>query len=258
MKSSLFVGDAYTFLLQAVLKSEGAVQLVFLTPDFVEAMLSTTSSMETVLVSRQQLAIIASVSSADDRTAAIEHLLKNIDSASADVIIETLSPGVLQNLGMSPAESNTMSGALGSIVQEIAKNEDGFSDEEIVTEIDAVDKIVSTLQAATDGDKSSNLFSNGEDDDSKSGLTAGELVDTVVNSTIVSSAINSSSTDEEGNAIKNPYGISNKITDSDKDNAKTAIEEYYQTNAGEGENEELKQTLGSLASIFGVDVNLTK
>jgi hypothetical protein len=125
-------------------------------------------------------------------------------------------------------------------------------------EIEAVDKIVSTVQAATDGDKSSNLFSNGEDDSSRSGLTADELVDTVVNSTIVSSAINSSSKDEEGNTDENSYGISDKLTEADKDSAKTAIEQYYQNNATEGEDAELKETLDSLASIFGVQVELTK
>lgn len=258
LKQSLFVGDAYEFVLQAVLRSEGASQIAILTPEFVEAMLSSSSSMETVLVSRQQLAIIASVSSAEDREKAIEHLLKNIDSDSASVIIETLTPEVMRNLGMSKDESKAMSGALGSIVQEIANNDGEFTEEQLSGEIEAVDKIVSTVQAATDGDKSSNLFSNGEDDSSRSGLTADELVDTVVNSTIVSSAINSSSKDEEGNTVENSYGISDKLTEADKDSAKTAIEQYYQNNATEGDDAELKETLDSLASIFGVQVELTK
>ena len=259
LKTSLFIGDSYDFVLQAVLKSKGASQIAFMTPEFVDAMLSTESSMETVLVSRQQLAIIASVSSAEDRSAAIEHLLKNIDDDSADVIIETLTPEVLRNLGMSKEQSKAMSGALGSIVQEIANNDGEFTEEEMTDEIDAVDKIVSTVQAATDGDKSSNLFSSDpEDDSSRSGYTATELVDTVVNSKVVSSAINSSSKDEEGNAVENPYSISDKLTESDRDSAKIAIEEYYQENAGEGDNAELEETLGSLASIFGVQIELTK
>ncbi len=258
LKTSLFIGDSYDFILEAILRSEGASQFAFLTPEFIEVMLATDSSMETILVARQHLAVIASVKDAEHREIAIEHLLKNIDSDTAEVIIETLTPQVLQNLGMSTSQSNAMSGTLGSIVQEIANQDGEFTEEEISTEINAVDKIVSTVQSATNGDNTSNLFASGEDDTaSKSGMTASELVDTVVNSKIVSSAVTSSATDEEGNAVENPYGISDKLTESDKSSAKSAIEDYYSENAvADDDNAELKATLDSLASIFGVDVNL--
>ncbi len=258
LKTSLFIGDSYGFILEAVLRSKGASQIAFLTPEFIEAMIATDSSMETVLVARQHIAVIASVKDSEHREIAIEHLLKNIDSDTAAVIIETLTPEVLRNLGMSTPQSNAMSGTLGSIVQEIANQNGEITDEKISTEINAIDKIVSTVQSATNEDTTSNLFANGEDDTtSKSGMTASEFVDTVVNSTIVSSAITSSATDEEGNMVENPYGISNKLTESDKSSVKSAIEDYYSENAvADGDNTELETTLDSLASVFGIDVNL--
>jgi hypothetical protein len=88
-------------------------------------------------------------------------------------------------------------------------------------------------------------------------MTASELVGTVMDSTIVSNAIESASKDEDGNLIEDPYKISNKLTDSDKSSAKDAIENYYAQNASpDGNNEELVNKLGSLANIFGIDVSL--
>ena len=257
LKKSEFLGDSYSFLLRAILQSEGAAQFSFLTPQFIDAMLNTETSMETVLVARQQIAIIASAAKDQGRAEAIEHLLHNVDSDSAEIIIETLTPEILQTLGMSNDRSNAMSSTLGSILGGIANSEKEYTEEQVQSEVQAIDKIMTTIQAATDKNAENNVFSSAEGEDSKTGMTADELVDTVVNSDIVSSAIISSSKDEDGNKIDNPYKISNKINSTDKENAKSAIENYYNENSSsESDNEELKQKLDSLANIFGIDVNL--
>lgn len=257
LKKSEFIGDSYSFIIRAVLKSEGASQFAFLTPEFIEVMINTNSSMETVLVARQQIAIIASVVEPEGRAEAIEHLLQNVDSDSAEVIMETLTPEILQSFGMTSDKSDAMSSTLGSLLTGIADSDKDYTAEELQSEVQAVDKIITTIQAVTDDNTDASLFSTPEAEQSKTGMTAGELVETVVNSDVVSSAIISASKDEEGNVVENPYKISDKIGEADKENAKTAIESYYNDNASaDADNEELKQKLNSLANVLGVEVAL--
>ena len=256
LKVSLLFGDSYEFLLGAVLKSEGAYQFAFITPEFIDAMLENQdTSMETVLVSRQQIAIIASSVKSNHKSEAIQHLITNIDLESAPIIKETFTSTILENFGMNPEEAETMSSALGSIVDEIASNDVDLTEEELQKEVEAVDKILTTVQSASKTDGKNVFATEGEE----GGLNADELVETVMGSQITSSAITSSSVDEEGNAVEDPYKIANKINEQDKDSAKNAIENYYSSNAvPDGDNTELEATLGSLANIFGVQVDFGK
>ena len=259
LKKSIIIGDSYNFLLKAILKSEGASKLQFLTPEFIELLTTTDTSMEVVLVSRQQIAVILSAAKGQDREEAIKHLLENVDPETAAVIVETLTPEILWNFGMDMEKSEAMSGVISSIVQEMASNDKELTHEELENEIEAVDKLVSTIQGATDGTSTSeNIFSTTEGEDSATGMTSSELVETIVNSTIVSSAINSATTDENGDLVEDPYKISNKLSETDKTSAKDAIESYYTENAVDGDNAELEKTLGSLATILGVEITLTK
>lgn len=260
LKRSIIIGDSYNFIIRAILKSEGASQLQFLTPEFIELLTNTSTSMEIVLVSRQQIAIILSATNTEDRGDAIKHILENVDKETAAVIMETLSPDILWNFGMSVDKSNIMSGTINSLIGEIASNEREFTEEELQAEIDAVDKLVTTVQsAANNKGASSNLFSTEDGTESMTGMTSTEIVETVVGSNIVSSAIKSATVDENGNAIEDPYKISNKLSENDKTSAKQAIESYYSENAkSDADNTELEKTLSSLASVFGVEITLSK
>ena len=256
VEQSVFLGDSYSFLLEAVLRSEGARQFAFITPDFVESIVNRKTSMETVLVARQQIAIILTATKAENRDDAIKHILENVDPESADVIKETLTPEVLKEFGMNSDEAHAMSNTLGSIIDQIAANDGNLTDEQMQKEIDAVGSIVGVVQGATSSEED-NLFSAEEGDYSKSDMSAGEFVATVVESQIISEAVNEASTDENGNLVEDPYKIAGKLTETDKEEAKSAIEDYYANSTVEGaDKEELKGTLGSLANIFGVDVSL--
>jgi hypothetical protein len=159
---------------------------------------------------------------------------------------------------MNDDKSHALSNTVGSLITQIASTEGQMSSEQMSKEVEAIDAVISTVHSATDDYcEGTNIFTTPEDDDSLSEMTASELVGTVMDSNIVSNAIESASKDEEGNLIEDPYKISNKLTDSDKSSAKDAIENYYAQNASpDGNNEELVNKLGSLANIFGIDVSL--
>ena len=258
LETSLLLGDSYDFLLKAVLKSKGANEFKFLTPDFVDLIINTDTSMETILVARQQIAIIMSATDKEDRTVAIEHLLSNVDEDTATLILETLTPNVLEDTGMNDHKSEALSSTVGSLITQIAVNKDEMSAEQIQKEVEAIDTVISTVHSATDEHSAgSNLFTTPDDDDALTEMSASDLVGTLMDSNIVTDAIISASKDEQGNVVEDPYKISDKLTDSDKASAKDAIESYYAQNASpDGSNEELANKLSSLANVFGVDVAL--
>ena len=261
LETSILLGDTYQFLLEAILKSQGAAQLQFLTPDFIEMILNSDSSMETILVARQQIAIIISATSdPEDREIAIEHLLLNVDADTASVIKETLTPAILKDFGMNSEKSEALSKTVSSLIDEIAANESNMSEEQMKNEVAAVDKIVSTVHAATDEyNKGSDLFVSEGGDGSMTEMTADELVKTVMDSSIVSSAMVSAATDENGNEVQDPYNISDKLTEKDKTSTKDALEKYYSENAlPDADNTDLENTLKSLATVFGVEIELNK
>lgn len=256
VEQSLFLGDSYSFILSAVLRSEGAAQFAFMTPEFADAMINRTTSMESVLVSRQQIAIILSVTEKEDRDDAIKHILENVDKESAAVIKETLTSDVLGEFGMNDSQSESMSNTLNSVIDQIASNEGEYTEEQLEAEIAAVGSVVDVVKGAT-SDQEGSIFANDSSSSSKTDMTADQFVSNVVNSNILSSAVQNASKDEEGNTIEDPYKISGGMSAEDKESAKLAIEEYYANNQADGaDNAELKDTLGSLANIFGVDVNL--
>ncbi|MBO5374385.1 MAG: hypothetical protein J6A54_02925, partial [Clostridia bacterium] len=255
-EKSLFLGDSYNFLLTALLRSEGASQFAFMTPEFAESMINrNNASMESVLVARQEIAIIIYATKGQDREEAIKHILENVDEDSAKIIKETLTTEVMTQFGMNKSQSESMSNTLDSVITQIANNDKEFTDEELQSEIEAVGNLINVVKGATNNE-ADNLFADDESDYSKSNMSASDFVETVVESEIISSAIQDSSVDENGNKVENPYNISGGLTDSDKESAKTAIEDYYSNNQGVGDNEELRKKLDSLANVLGVDVTL--
>lgn len=260
IERSIIFGDAYSFILPAILKSEGAAQFAFMTPDFAEAMINRKSSMENVLVSRQQIGIILYATQGEHRDEAIKYIVENIDVESAEVIKETLTSDVLKQFNMNDSQSQSMSNTLNSIVDQIAENENNYSDEQLDKEMEAIGMIVNTVKGATTDDEDiqgENLFAAEEGDYSKSDITAEKFVETVVQSEIVTSAIINSSKDEEGNAVEDPYKISTGMSSEDKENVAGAIENYYQNNKTDSEaDEQLKEKLNSIANVLGLQANL--
>ena len=256
IERSILFGDSYLFIMPAILRSEGAAQFAFMTPEFAEAMINRKTSMESVLVARQQIAIILSATKNDGREDAIKYILENIDVDSAAVIKETLTSDVLLQFGMNNVESEAMSSTLNSIVDEIAANESDYSEEQLNAEMEAISMIVNTVKGAT-SEEEDNLFATEEGDYSKSDLTAEQFVETIVESEIVASAIINSSKDEEGELIDDPYKISSGMSASDKESVTNALESYYENNKTEpAEDKELEKKLNAIANILGVQANI--
>ncbi|MGM9665864.1 MAG: hypothetical protein ACI3XX_04935 [Eubacteriales bacterium] len=254
MKDSVIFGNSYKFVVEAVLRSESCAQLGIINEDFIQLVIKNDTNLENLLVTRQNMAkITTSVKSGDDISGAIEAVLKNLSADDAEVLKRTVTPEALQIFGMSEKKADIMSKTLNSVMDGITSTGE-ISDEDIEKEVQAVDKIVNVAQAAASS-STSNVFSATEGEESKTGMTADELVSSIMDSEIITTAVQSAAKDEEGNKVEDPYGISSALGEEDKQAASDAIKNYYTENKTEENDEEMKDTLSSIAAILGVDTS---
>lgn len=252
MKDSVIFGNSYRFIIEAVLRSESCAQLGIINEDFIQLVIKNDTSLENLLVTRQNMAkITSSVKNGDDMSGAIEAVLKNLSADDAEMLKRTVTPEALQIFGMSEKKAEIMSKTLNSVMDGITSTGE-ISDEDIKKEVQAVDKIVNVAQAAASS-STTNIFSATEGEESKTGMTADELVSSIMDSEIITTAVQSATKDEEGNNVEDPYGISSSLGEEDKQAASDAIKNYYTENKTEENDEEMKDTLFSIAAILGVD-----
>ena len=83
-------------------------------------------------------------------------------------------------------------------------------------------------------------------------MTAQDFVDNIVDSKLTSSMVQSATTDQNGEAIDNPYNLQGVISQDDMAEIENALNNSY---AQEDATEDEKKTLEALASIFGVKLN---
>lgn len=250
MKQSVLFENSYEFILGAVLRSEAFSELGIFNEEVIQLMLDKDTNLETMLVSRQQLARLAnSVGGMENASEAIKLIIKNITPEEAETIKKTLTPEALGKFGSDKSEA--LSKTLTSVVDSLAEAGD-MSDEQLEKEAQAIDKMVTVAKASSDSD-APNIFSKGADDESKSGMTADDLVSSVMDSEIMTSSIKKATTDEDGNKVEDPYKISSGMSEEDKQSATDAINNYYEENKTAENDEEMKEDLSSLASILGID-----
>lgn len=254
MKNSIIFGKSYKFIVEALLRSESCAQLGIINEDFIRLVIDDNTSLEKVLVMRQDMARLTGKEKDPEKVAeAIEAILKNMSPEDAEVLKSTMTPEVFEIFGMSEAKAQTLSKTLNSIVDGITGSGE-ISEENIEKEVQAIDKMVTVAKAATSSSEA-NVFSATDGEDSKTGMTADELVSSIMDSEIITTAVKSAAKDEEGNEVEDPYGFSSALGEEDKQAASDAIKNYYAENKTEENDEEMKDTLSSIATILGVDTS---
>ena len=266
LKASIMLGDASDFLIVAMLKSEAVADLGFVNQDFINQISKEGVSLENTLASAQKLAIMAlSLSGSgiteDNYNEAIKFMMTEMSPETADTIKSVLTEDVLSDFGLSAEESSTISNTIGSVIDgmvSISESTKDMTDEEIQQEIDAVTTLVGVMKDAASSAAEGNVNTDnifGAEGDSVTGVTTEELIDTVVSSQIVSDAIKNASKDEDDNVVEDPFGVAGTLSESDKSAAEDAIKDYYANNStgDAASDEELKNTLDSLANILGMN-----
>ena len=258
MKASLFFGgDSFNFIVETVLRSEGCAKFVFSDESFITILLDENASIEEVLVVRQKLAIIAitlNSTDPDDVAAyqeAIRSILSGVDASNTAVLKQTLTSDMLKSSGMEDKKAENFSMIFSSMVDTVAQNNEQFTEAEMDREVEAVDKLLNVVNKV--GDENSGVIFDGNTDlEEDAGMTASEFVETVMGSTVISSVVENSTVDENGNAQK-----IEGLSESDSEKLKDAMTDYYaQNSTGDKESDkEMQNTIDSLGSLFGIDTS---
>ena len=261
LRESALLGNTCEYLIKVMLNSDMVKDLGFVNDDLIAKLSDKSFKIENTLVSAQKLAVMALNFSGSGITEenfeeAIKFMMSEMTPETAETIKSAISEDALKDYGISEEQAGAVSSTIGSIVDSMANAASGMTDEEIKKETEAVNTLISTVMGAVSSDSGSEDISNifGGEEDSKTGITAESFVDTIVSSQVISSAIVGATKDENGEKVEDPYGFADTLTEDDKAVAEDSIKEYFDNNkTGEESDEELKETLGAIAGILGMD-----
>ncbi len=264
LKQSLMLGDSYDFLIVAMLKSEAVAELGFVNQELLDRVDDDNFSMKNTLASTQKLAIVAlslnnSTVTKEESKEALKYMITEMTPETAETLKSTVNEDVLKDFGMTEEEAGTISNTINSVIDSMSSATSDMSEEQLEKEAEAVSTLVTVMKDAsssTSGSTANNLF-GGENEESKTGMTADSLLETVVSSQVVTDAIVSAGKGENNEKIEDPFGVADSMTESDKTAAENAIKDYYQNNSSENaeENAALKEKLDAVANIFGMDAS---
>ena len=261
LRESALLGNTCEYLIKVMLNSDMVKDLGFVNDDLVAKLSDKSFKIENTLVSAQKLAVMALNFSGDGITEenfedAIKFMVSEMTPETAETIKSAISEDTLKDFGISEEQAGAVSSTIGSIVDSMANATGDMTEEEIKKETEAISTLVNTVMGAVSSDSGSEDISNifGGEEDSKTGITAESFVDTVVSSQVISSAIVGATKDENGEKVEDPYGFADTLTEDDKAIAEDTIKEYFDNNkSGDETDEALKETLGAVAGILGMD-----
>lgn len=258
LRDSSLLGGSCEYILTVLLNSDMVSDLGFVSNDLIAKLTDRSVRFENILVSAQKLAVMAISLSTDGITEenykeALEFMITEMSPEAAETLKSVITTDTLEDFGMSSEEAGTMSNTINSVIDGIASSTENMTEEQIEKEVEAITTVVGVMQDITSGDiNADNIF--GAEGDSVTGMTADELVDTIVSSEIISNAVIGASKGENNETVEDPYGIGNSLSEEDKTVAEDAIKNYYENNStGGAEDEALKGKLDAVANILGMD-----
>ncbi len=188
--------------------------------------------------------------SKEERTDTTKKLLEDISSDTAELLSTMTTPSMMIQYGSTEEKADVVSNSVSTLLDNMAKFEPDTDSEEGRAQHDSEAHAVNTLlQMAIDTNDSDAraLFSNDEVE-GKTGNTAGEFVELLVSSQVVSDTL-LETVFEDGNT-DNPFGVI--PTERDKEALNEELVDYYELNKDSGiENLEMK--LNAVAIISGME-----
>ena len=189
--------------------------------------------------------------SKDERTDATKQLLSDMSPSNADLMGSMTTPSMMVQYGAKEENATVVSSSVSTLLSNMANFQPDTDSEEGQAKYDAEANAVNTLlQLAMDSaDSDSNALFNTEDgEEGRTGNTAAEFVDLLVNSEVVGQTL-VTTVYEDGNT-ENPYGVI--PTEEDKVALNEELTNYYEANKDNGDDQ-LALKLNAVAIISGID-----
>ena len=187
----------------------------------------------------------------EDRKEATKQLISDMSPENAELMGTMTTPSMMVQYGSAEDKADIVSSSVSALFNNMADFQPDTDSAEGQAQYDAEAEAVNTLlQLAMDSADSDadSLFTTDEGGEGRTGNTAGEFVDLLVNSEVVGETLISTVYDE-GNT-DNPFGI-NPST-QDKENLNRELLNYYEENKDNGD-ERLAMKLNAVAIISGMN-----
>ncbi len=186
-------------------------------------------------------------------TEAVEAMLDDLTPESAEVIQTMATPNVMKNYGVSDKSSVPVSDMVSDTFGNLSDaKEAGMSDEEYAKESAAVSDMMNVMMSAGSS-QSSSVFGEG----GMMNKTAGEYIDTIMDSSVMSKTIVDTVYADGESAVNDPLKSERAISENDKAEFITAANAKWSGMSAEEQNDESKRELVAMAAVLNIKIELT-
>ena len=248
IEDSLFFSNSYHFMLETLLGSQTCADLGIFDSMFIENATKPDADMEKLLLSRQHITILTMAMWDDDKKAQEESLKVLIEEMVVDdtnALKELTTVENLAKYGIDGEKATTISNMVSSLVDTIHTHE-FETEEEKHKEAESTAHVLTTLNSAhTNVEGATNVFENSLGEPSKTGETASNVIEHMLDSQIVMEMVASASS----SGVIDPYNVQNYMSDSDIASLESVLAEKLEQSVSANE----QKSINDLAFIFGID-----
>ena len=254
LREGMFTERLFKLLLHAVLHSEAITETGVVDAVLINNAEKEDADLEGMLVARQNIMKLAIAIQEKQSSEKTKELMDNVIGSILEDEDNSLGTIVnkdnLTSLGMKEQDAESIEGIVGSMIDG-AKDCEFETEEEKQEEIEKTETIISAVGNTVLDKTEDNMFTTDDNQTSTTNMTAQEFVDSVTDSKLTSSMIQSAVKDENGEMVNDPYKIQKELSAEDKEEISQAINNSY---AQEDLTDDERATLEALANIFGVTI----
>lgn len=254
-RESIVLGRAYKVFFYAFLHSEGCDDYGIIDQNFIDNATADDADLSEMLVARQNVAKLIlsmqSIGTEGSKEELLHSVVNSMLSSDAESIKSIVTPENLAGLGVSSKNAGSINNIINSMLDSAADQE-YETEEQKQEEIGKTESMLNAMSGAMFNTDQNHMFATSSTQTGKTGMSADNFVDSVLDSSMVSGMVENAATDENGEKVTDPYKLQSKMSGTDKTNLKNAIEEKYNST---DVTEEQKATLSALASVFGVSID---
>ena len=253
MRSGIFTGRIFDVMFYAFLHSEAADDTGLVDKALLEKAADPTSDLEILFSSRQnvlKLAVAIQENRSNEERKELMHVVVEDILLKDESAISFITQDNLVSMGMTEKEAVSIDAIVNSMISG-AHGCEFADDDEKANEVEKTEAIIDAVSNTIFGEENDKMFNSDENSISATDMSAQDFVDSILDSKLSSAMINSAVADVEGELKEDPYKIQDALSENDKVEIQEALNA---TNSAELTEEE-KQTLNSLAIIFGVTID---
>ena len=202
---------------------------------------------------------VSSAENKEEMNAKVETLIQDLTPESAEVLQEISSPSVMQNYGVPEQSAEPTADMVSSLFGNLsAAKESGMSEEEYQKEAQATTDLLNLAMTQANGEGNADVFG----ENSATGKTASDYVDTVFSSTVVSQTIVQTAypeDKEDGEPVVDPLSMNKTFSEEEQTEVLNALNEQWNSASEEEKSsEDYQKTYLAVGAILNIPIQITE